>query len=57
MPCLLPSGWAGNADTAAVATALYTMTTVNTDVAHAVGHGRSGSFASAARLPTFSRPV
>src|SRR6185312_6043930 len=47
----------GNAEDAAVATAAYTMTTVNTDERTLSGTERSGSFASAATLLTFSRPV
>ena len=56
-PCALFAGWVGNAETAAVATALYTMTTVKTDVRTLSGRLFSGFFATPARLPTFSRPV
>ncbi len=54
---LVGSGWVGKAEAAAVATAAYTMTTVKTDERTLSGTDRSGSFASAATLLTFSRPV
>ena len=42
---LLGSAWVGKADAAAVATAAYTMTTVNTDERTLSGTECSGSFA------------